>query len=241
MDNKNTGEGIISDSSSWTFKGIADSFESHISKSVPLYSEAHNLVSSLTDFFINKNSIIVDVGCSTGNLISLISNRQSHIKGLRFYLIDEEEDMLNFAKNNLENTKNISYEYICKNIFDVDLPNNADIYLSMFTIQFIPTSIRQEIVKRIYNSLSWGGAFFFFEKINGVDARFHDMLVQNYEEYKIGKGYKLNEIKAKQNSLRGVLKPFSERGNLAMLERAGFVDIQTIFHYGLFKGYLAIK
>ena len=33
------------------------------------------------------------------------------------------------------------------------------------------------------------------EKINGEDARFHDLLLQNYEDYKISKGYTLNEIK----------------------------------------------
>ncbi len=241
MTSKDTGEGIISKTSSWTFNGIADNFELHISKSVPLYKETHNLVNEMSDFFVKENSIIIDIGCSTGNLISLISQRQKHLKGLNFYLIDEVNDMLNFAKKNIKQNDNAEFNYICKNIIDIDLPLDADIFLSMYTIQFIPPAIRQEIINRIYNSLTWGGAFFFFEKINGTDARFHDILVQNYEEYKINKGYSLDEIKAKQLSLRGVLKPFSEKGNLGLLERAGFVDIQTIFHYGLFKGYLAIK
>ena len=111
----------------------------------------------------------------------------------------------------------------------------------MFTIQFIQPSIRQTIINNIYSSLSWGGALFFFEKINGEDARFHDLLLQNYEDFKISKGYTLNEIKSKQLSLRGILKPFSINGNLDLLKRAGFVDIQPIFQYGLFKGFLAIK
>ena len=116
-----------------------------------------------------------------------------------------------------------------------------DIVISMFTIQFISPSIRQEIINHIYQSLVWGGAFFFFEKINGEDARFHEILMQNYEDYKIANGYSIDEIKTKQLSLRSVLKPFSEQGNLDLLKRSGFEDIQPIFQYGLFKGFFAVK
>lgn len=108
-------------------------------------------------------------------------------------------------------------------------------------MQFISPSIRQLIINRIYSSLSWGSGFFFFEKMNGSDARFNDILIQNYEDFKIDNGYSFDEIKAKQKSLRGVLKPFSLSGNLDLLSRAGFVDCEIIFSYGPFKGILAIK
>ena len=87
--------------------------------------------------------------------------------------------------------------------------------------------------------LVWGGILF-FEKINGEDARFQNSYAK-LEDYKIEKGYSIKEIKSKQLSLRSVLKPFSEKGNIDLLKRAGFVDIQPIFQYGLFKGFLAIK
>ena len=45
----------------------------------------------------------------------------------------------------------------------------------------------------------------------------------------------------KSKSLRGVLEPFSDYGNMGLLKRAGFKDIQTIFHHLCFKGYLCIK
>ena len=46
---------------------------------------------------------------------------------------------------------------------------------------------------------------------------------------------------AKSNSLKGVLEPFSTSGNLSLLKRAGFKDIMTVFKYGCFEGFLAIK
>ena len=239
--NSGTGEGIISSPSSWSFKGISNEFQSHISKSVPLYSKAHELVTSMTDYFVNPKSIVLDIGCSTGNLISSISARQKHIDDINFYLIDEIPDMIEHSKKNMLKQTNHKYNFLCENIINYEMPENIDIIISMFTIQFTPPSVRQNIVNNIYKSLSWGGAFFFFEKINGEDARFHDLLLQNYEDYKLSKGYTLQEIKSKQLSLRGVLKPFSTNGNLQILKRAGFVDIQTIFQYGLFKGFLIIK
>ena len=237
----NAGENITVQNSSWTFKGISKEFEEHIKNSVPLYQYAHGLVESLSDFFIGTNAKVLDIGCSTGNLLSSISNRQKHIKDIDFYFIDEVDDMINYAKKRITRNTSHKYHFICNNICDYDLPKDVDIVISMFTIQFISPSIRQEIINRIYQSLVWGGAFFFFEKINGEDARFHEILMQNYEDYKIANGYSINEIKTKQLSLRSVLKPFSEKGNIDLLKRSGFVDIQPIFQYGLFKGLLAIK
>ena len=49
------------------------------------------------------------------------------------------------------------------------------------------------------------------------------------------------EILGKASSLKGVLEPFSTRGNLDMLQRAGFVDVMTIFKHVCFEGFLAIK
>ena len=238
------GENIKANLSSWTFEGISNNFDVHISNSVPLYFEANQIVIGLTDYFINKNSQILDIGSSTGTLSLGISQRHKKKDNITFILVDEIKDMISKSRNKIkEENKNPSHKFIfnCLNLEEFKFPSNLDIVTSMYTIQFLSPSIRQEIFNRIYQSLNWGGAFFFFEKTNGNDARFHDMLSQNYEDFKIKNGYSINEIKAKQLSLRGVLKPFSSRGNHDLLKRSGFEDIQIIFRYGLFEGILAIK
>ena len=57
----------------------------------------------------------------------------------------------------------------------------------------------------------------------------------------IGQGYNGDEINGKSRSLKGVLEPFSTQGNLDLLQRAGFVDVMTVFKYMCFEGFLAIK
>ena len=113
--------------------------------------------------------------------------------------------------------------------------------ISYYTLQFVPPRLRQGIINKIYENLNWGGGFIFFEKVRGPDARFQDMLISLYTDFKIEQGYGPNEIIAKARSLKGVLEPFSTQGNLDLLKRAGFVDTMTVFKYCCFEGFLAIK
>jgi tRNA (cmo5U34)-methyltransferase len=110
-----------------------------------------------------------------------------------------------------------------------------------YTVQFIDPSVRQELMDKLYASLNWGGALLLFEKVRGSDARFQDILTTLYTDYKLRKGYTPEEIISKTRSLKGVLEPFSTQGNIDMLKRAGFVDINTVQKYLCFEGFLAIK
>ena len=119
--------------------------------------------------------------------------------------------------------------------------SNYDFISSFFTLAFIPPSQRQIFINKIFNELNWGGAFVLFEKIRGPDARFQDMFNLIYQDFKLSKGLSEEEIVNKSRSLKGVMEPFSDSGNLAILKRSGFSDITGIFQWMCFKGYLIIK
>ena len=101
--------------------------------------------------------------------------------------------------------------------------------------------MRQNYFDKIYNNLEWGGCLFLFEKIRSPDARFQDYSNQIYCEFKETNGFKPDEIISKSMSLKGILEPFSHEGNIDLLKRAGFRDIECIFKYLCFAGYLCIK
>lgn len=235
---KKTGDGIEAKPGSWTFSGdVVKNFDSHIKKSVPGYEEGHDLIANLASFFIGeKNSKIVEIGCSTGTLLKKI-RQTTERSDVQFIGIDIEKDMIDFAKNNNQ-YENCSFEL--GNIRDYEL-SECSIITSYYTIQFINPSIRQIIIDKIFNSLNWGGAFLFFEKVRGPDARFQDIMQTLYTEYKISEGYNEKEIIGKTLSLKGILEPFSSNANIEMLKRAGFKDINLIFKRLSFEGYLAIK
>ena len=71
------GDNIKANVSSWNFGGdTANSFDKHISKSVPGYEFGQSLISSYADFFVNLTpNNIYDIGCSTGSLLEKIESR----------------------------------------------------------------------------------------------------------------------------------------------------------------------
>ena len=144
------------------------------------------------------------------------------------------------VKKKLKKKKITNINILHRDLTQINL-KNSDLIISYYTIQFISSKFRQKILNNIYNSLNWGGAFIYFEKIRGADARFQDIFTSLYNDFKEGNGLSANEIIGKEKTLRGVLDPFSEKGNLGLLKRSGFEDIQSIFQYLNFKGYLCIK
>ena len=94
----------------------------------------------------------------------------------------------------------------------------SNIIYSFYTIQFIHPSKRQALFNKIYKSLKWGGAFLMFEKVRANDARFQDMMTQIYMDYKIKQGFNEKEIIQKSRSLKGVMEPFSTKGNYDLLK-----------------------
>ena len=152
--------------------------------------------------------------------------------------MDSVKEMIKYAKINIKGRENVVFKNC--NILKQNFKNSC-IISSFYTIQFISPSKRQFLIDKIYKDLNWGGAFFMVEKVRGPDARFQDIFNQFYIDYKISKGYSANEIISKSRSLKSVLEPFSTKGNLDMLKRSGFKDILTVFKYGNFEGFLAIK
>ena len=117
----------------------------------------------------------------------------------------------------------------------------CDLIFSLYTIQFLKPEYRQNLLNKIYNSLNWGGALVFFEKIRANDARFQDIMTFLYFDFKSQNGLKSSEILNKEISLRSVLEPYTIQANIEYLKRAGFKDIMPISQYLNFKGFLAIK
>jgi tRNA (cmo5U34)-methyltransferase len=131
-------------------------------------------------------------------------------------------------------------EFVTDDIIQMEF-KPCDMIVSYYVVQFVRPAVRQQLIDKIYKSLNWGGAFVLFEKVRGPDARFQDIALRLYDEYKIRQGYSADEIVSKSRSLKGVLEPFSSQGNIDLLKRAGFQDVMSIQKYVCFEGFLAIK
>mgnify|MGYP000863892288 FL=1 len=223
----------------WNFGGnVAPNFVDHIIKSVPFYQSGHEIIKKSSDYFLKNNSVCYDLGSSTSEL--LISLSQYTNKKIKFVGLDNEVKMVEYSKKLIKKKKIKDIQIKKTDILKYQL-KKSDLVISYYTMQFIDPKFRQIFLNKIYKSLNWGGGFFLFEKIRGDDARFQDILTNLYHDFKEDNGFSIKDIDSKAKSLRGVLEPFSDRGNIGLLKRAGFSDIQTIFQYLNFKGYLCIK
>ena len=72
------GDSISAGNANWSFGGsVAETFDNHVSKSVPLYNEGHEMVCKLSDFFLSDDSHCYELGCSTAALTKKIAERSS--------------------------------------------------------------------------------------------------------------------------------------------------------------------
>jgi len=239
----NSGDSINAGNGKWKFSGeMVNNFEQHVKNSVPIYSEGQKLIKNLSEYFIKNDSIIYDIGCSTGKLLIDLVSQNSHKKDSKYIGIDIENDMIKFAKNKQKDLsiKKTKLDFINDDIVTCDF-EKSDLIISYFTIQFIHPKHRQALINKIFESLNWGGALILFEKVRYNDARFQDMITTLYNDYKLERGYTHEEILNKTRSLKGILEPFSSDANIQMLERAGFKDTCTIMKKLCFEGFLAIK
>ncbi|WP_250532344.1 methyltransferase domain-containing protein [Caballeronia sp. ATUFL_F1_KS39] len=225
---------------SWTFAGnVADTFVEHIRRSVPHYDAGHDLVCQLSDFFCHDDSVCYEIGVSTGQLLRKLAEHHASKPGITWIGIDPVESMIAKARQYCVEFPNI--ELVPGDARLYGFEKEADLIVSYYCLQFIPPKHRQQVFDRIYTRLNWGGAFMLFEKVRAPDARFQDMIVSLYNDYKRREGFSADEILNKTSSLKSVLEPFSTEGNLGLLKRAGFVDVTTVMKYLCFEGFLAIK
>ena len=234
------GDGLNAENANWKFSSkVAENFDSHAKKSIPHYLEGHELITSLSDFFISSNSVCYEIGCSTGSLTHKLASHNTEKEGARFIGIDIGKEMIQSARKKVDPLPN-NIEFIEDDILQIEL-EPADLIVSYYTVQFIRPAERQRLISKLYDSLQWGGALIMFEKVRGPDARFQDILTRLYDDYKLDQGYSAEEIISKSRSLKGVLEPFSTQGNIDLLKRAGFVDFMTVMKHLCFEGFLAIK
>jgi tRNA (cmo5U34)-methyltransferase len=222
----------------WSFENISEDFDAHIRRSIPLYEVGHRLVCHYSDFFLKPDSLVYDIGCSTGSMLALLAAHHAHKRELRLVGVDAIADMVGLARQ--RHGGDTRLQFVHENVLNIEL-QPCDAIIANYTIQFLPPRVRQEVIDRIWSALNWGGAFFMFEKVRAPDGRFQDYASQVYVEFKLDNGFSEAEILNKQRSIKGVMEPFSTQGNTDLLQRAGFTDIMTIQKYVCFEGFLAIK
>lgn len=231
-----TGDGIEAGNAAWSFDVPGSQFDDHITRSVPYYHEGHDLIARLSDFFLTENTVAYDIGSTTGTLVKKILDRHPG-RAMQLTGIEMIPTMVEYASSRVDDAR---ASFICADALDYEY-EQAHFFSLYYTLQFIHPSVRIDLLKTIHDRLHWGGGLFIFEKVRAPDARFQDYMSQVYRDYKLSRNFTAEQILNKEKSLKGTLEPFSEAGNMTLLEEAGFTDVTSIFKWVCFEGFLAIK
>ena len=199
-------------------------FDNHIKDSISNYDILHNLVLQISEFFIKKNSIVYDIGCSTGKLVQELREKSEGV------VIGIEKD-----KNIIE-----AEDILNADIRDVVLKENSSLILSIFTLQFIDVKHREYILQKIYNSLHIGGALIIAEKTYSENGLIQEIFTFSNYDYKKN-NFTSDEILQKEKDIRKIMKPLTEKENIKMFENVGFKKIDVFYKSLNFVGWVLVK
>jgi tRNA (cmo5U34)-methyltransferase len=230
------GDGIRAPGGVWTFSGDTPrAFDEHIVRSVPAYTECHDLILDISDQLVPAGGRCYDLGCSTGTLTARLVARLAP-RGVEVIGVDREPEMIERAAQRCAGSPSI--RFVTSALEQLE-PEPADLAVSFYTLQFVPPRHRQAVLERIRCALEPAGALILFEKVLAPTARGQDVADGVYFDFKRRQGFRYDEIAEKTRSLRGVLQPLSTDTNYAMLRRAGFTEIMQVFRWMIFDGVIA--
>ena len=222
----------------FTFATEVGGFDSHIDSSIRGYQDLWGDVLKFSEYFVEDETTVIDIGCSTGRLLKAMKIQndrfapQCTYRGIElessFFPELGDEDRLTFEKLDVRN-------------FDWDKKAiNCCMVTSLFTLQFLPKRDRQQLIEQIHDSLSKGGAFIFSEKLLSSTSQLEEMMTFCYYDWK-RKHFSAEQILEKEEKLRHMMKPLCLDDLIALVKSAGFRDIQTFWQNFNFVGIIALK
>lgn len=219
---------------------VARVFDDMVARSVPYYDEIQRLqVDLAVEFLPDRESLVYDLGCSTGTTLNLLASHPRCPKAVRFVGLDNSAAMLKEARAKLGDGKRVELLEADLNA-GVELRPCRIVFLN-WTLQFVRPLYREALVRRIHDALEPGGALFLSEKVLLSNSFLNRLYIEHYLRYKRARGYTDVEIQRKREALENVLVPYRLEENRVMLERAGFPTIDPFFRWLNFACLLAVK
>ena len=227
----------------FTFAHREEGFDEHIDKSIRGYQDLLSDIVSLSRYFVEKETNVYDIGCSTGKLTEAMLKKNQDIEDVHYYGIEVADGFVGDMKSR-EIKLNSDYswnkiKFLHEDVRD-SMISNASLITSVFTLQFMSMRDRLPMIKKVYNGLNEGGAFIFAEKTICENAKFQEMITFNFYDYK-RKFFDTKDIMDKEQTLRNIMKPNTWKQIEIYIYDAGFKDVQPFWRNHMFVGAIAVK
>lgn len=219
---------------------VAQVFDDMIRRSVPHYEETIMRQAELIERHYQTDTLVYDLGCSTGNLGIAICHRMTPVP-IPIQAIDSSAPMLAVYAKRLADLPNGECVRLCKQDIRRTQIHNASVVVLNYTLQFVPVSERDALITKIHAGLKSGGILLLSEKTTHPDPAMARMQIEFYYDFKRKNGYSELEISQKREALERVLVPETIEHHLARLQRNGFGSVEVWHKWFNFASMVAIK
>lgn len=205
----------------WSFElpTVASHFDAHVREQLPFYELATTAVADLVRFYLQPGGTLLDIGASTGN-VSLACRDAIKERNAKAINVEPSQEMAARFRG--------VGEVVQARIEDIEVPP-CDVAVSFLTLGFVPPKKRRQLIARILESVSPGGAFVLVERVEGEGNPTASRLL--ISSAKLRNGSPPQAVVAKEVSIAGVLRP-------VCCEMLASFSPWLFFAYGDFRGYV---
>ncbi len=221
-------------------EAVAAVFPDMLKRSIPGYAASIVTIGSLARRYVRPDTRCFDLGCSLGAATLAIRHNISE-PGCRIQAFDSSSAMIKRCRKIIaDDDATVPVDVIGSDVRDADI-RNASVVVMNYTLHFLPTADRDEMVARICQGMNDGGVFVLSEKIKDDDDQIENLLVDLHHEQKKRNAYSDLEITRKRTAIENVLVPESLATHRARLSDAGFSHVGVWLRHFNFVSLVAFK
>lgn len=219
---------------------VVDVFPDMIKRSVPGYATIINMIGNLAERYAQPNSNCYDLGCSLG-AATLAMRHRIQAANCKIIGVDNSAAMIARCQQVIEaDSGEIPVDLIESPIQHINI-ENASMTVLNFTLQFIATDERPDVLKKICAGLNPGGVLILSEKVAFEDEPHQQLMTELYHNFKRANGYSDLEIAQKRAAIEDYLIPETLGVHRQRLRAAGFNSVDVWFQCFNFASLIAIK
>lgn len=220
-------------------EAVVNVFPDMIRRSVPGYAEIITQTGLLAEQYAQTGSRCYDLGCSLG--AATLAMRKRIPASCHITAVDNSSAMIEACQQHIgADDKLASVEFLCQNIQDTHIMDASVVVLN-FTLQFIDSTERLEVLQTICHGLRAGGILILSEKLGFEDATEQAFQERMQLAFKRANGYSEMEISQKRSALEKVLIPDTLAQHQQRLREAGFSRSSQWFQAFNFASIVAWK
>lgn len=223
----------------FSFANIAEEFDPHIRASIRGYEDFVEDCLGLSEYFVENDTYVIDLGCSSGTFIHKIFERNRKRQPRAQFIGLDIEPAFQNAWQELA-SDNLSFSV--SDIRDFEIPRPCSFITSIFSLQFIAERDRQRVLENIHANLMQGGAFVFAEKLYCENAKLNEIISTLHIDFK-RRSFSEAVIQKKAQALRSLMKPWTRDQIMESAVAAGFrrSHVQEIWRNHNFVGFVALR